>query len=315
MNLSLTLVVPVFNEQESIDPFVNEVQQCLKSLIKNNRLKIIFVDDGSGDLTWMRIIEQCKNTPWISGIRLAFNCGSHVAIRAGLDSVSSDICVCIAVDLEDPVQAIESMMEEIKKGSKIVWGARSNQHRTNFLDIVGSKLYYQGLKIGGMSKVPALGASMIMMTKEVVSIVNSYRDKGLVLEVALSILEVPQTVININRTVRRKGISRWSLSKKAKLFIDGLLGFTMLPSRILTFTGLGLWIFGTLSSCYLIISRLLNLVDVPGWTSIVVIILFLMGLNFLFLGVIAEYLYRILDETRKRPLYHIREVVNSLSVN
>jgi len=306
----LSLVIPVFNEEESLPEFYQRLTE-IRNKLKPLEINAIFVNDGSRDDSLKRLKEIAERDSSVSVVSLSRNFGSHAAIRAGLNYVKTDAAVILSADLQDPLEIIEKLVSAWEKGSDVVWAAREAR-KGPFFPELAARIFYLLMKTFAIHNYPEKGVDFCLIDKKVCRFISSSKEKntnvfGLILWSGFK-----QSFIIYHRGKRKKGVSKWTFGKKLKLLIDSFVSFSSFPLRLATYLG---FIFSGISLFY-IMSLLVNDfkgAPVSGWTSLAVLISSCFALQFFMLGIFGEYLWRTFDETRKRPLYLIDETIDKAS--
>jgi glycosyltransferase involved in cell wall biosynthesis len=271
-------------------------------------LELVFVDDGSGDESLSILRDYQRRHPdVITVLKLTRNFGSMAAIQAGM-SVARGNCVgMIASDLQDPPELFREMLEHWRGGAKAVFAVRADRE-----DGVGQKLfanaYYGLMRRFALPEYPAGGFDFFLVDRQVVRDVNQIREKNTNLMSLIFWLGYRPVLVPYVRRQRTKGTSRWTLAKKVKLFIDSFVAFSYAPIRILSATGLAVATSAFLYGGFVFFAWLFNDIPVRGFAPVVIVLAFTAGIQMTMLGVLGEYLWRTLDETRRRPGYVIDEM-------
>jgi glycosyltransferase involved in cell wall biosynthesis len=308
-NIDITIVIPVFNEGVSVN---NSYELIMEELSEHqDSYELIFVDDGSSDDSFIHLENIANKDCRVKAIKLSSNYGSHMAIRAGL-SFAKGKCACfIACDMQEPPSLIYKMKAELSEYHNIVWAVR-NSRKDNFTTIIFSKLFYWLARKIVTNNIPPSGASMFMVSDKVLNALKMYEERNLTLEGLFATMGFKSTHIYYDRKERLSGKSKWTLSKKIKLFIDFFVAYSNAPIRFVSVMGIIFSILGFIWTFY-IIARQIILGDLaPGWPALISVLLIGFGITNISLGIIAEYLWRTLDETRKRPKFIIEKTVNML---
>jgi dolichol-phosphate mannosyltransferase len=267
----------------------------------------IFVDDGSGDGTWKALQHLKSEYPGkMKIIRLAKNVGSYIAIQAGMKYASGELNVIISADLQDPVSLMKEMVKHTEQGIKLVIGQRVN-NRDPFVARQSSKMFNRLMRKYAISNLPAGGFDYVMFAREVKDAVLQINEKNTNILYLMFHLGFATAFIPYVREERKIGKSRWTLRKKMKLFIDSFIAFSFFPIRVLSVMGI---IFGLLSlvyAVYIVINKLTGQIEIQGWSALMITVLFIGSFQMIGLGILGEYLWRILDEVRNRPQYIVRE--------
>ncbi len=300
-------VTPVFNEADNLAHFEQEVRRVLFAETSVD-WQIIFVDDGSRDASWALICDICQRDPRFRALRLSRNFGSHLAIQAALDAVQADAVCTLAADLQDPVETVLGFVAKWRAGAKIVWGKRRARGDEGWR-VFASNLFSSLIRRHAMPRGSKFTTgSFLLMDREVVEAVRRFPEQNRITFAIVAWTGFPQEVEEYDRAPRLAGKSGWSLGRMFKTMYDAFLGFSPLPAQIIT--GLGLFTFALclLFSLY-VIANWLQGSPVPGWTSIMVMLSFFFGLQFVILGLMGEYLARIHCEVLRRPLYFVSQKV------
>jgi dolichol-phosphate mannosyltransferase len=304
--LDISIIIPVYNDQEVMEELETRLVKVLLSV--SSQYEIVFVDDGSSDCTWEKVALLKEKNDRIVGIKLIRNFGQHNAISAGLDFVSGNIVIIMDSDLQDRPEDIPKLLDALIKNNASMAIARWKSRKDSWLKMTGSKLFYFiSSKLTKLNYQSSLGVFRAVR-KEVVSELKKYPEKTATTLSLLYWIGFDYVTVELERDERFAGESGYSFRKMLKLMLDRVFSFSMFPIRLAIFSGLTISLISFIVVIILIIRRLHGVVA-PGWTSITVLILFLFGLNFLFLGIIGEYLGRIFMESKQRPKYIIKEIL------
>jgi len=303
----ISVIIPVFNEGASVRNASEKVIAELSSLPES--YEIIFVDDGSDDDSFTHLEDLAVKNPVIKAIRLSSNHGSHMAIRAGLSYATGKYACFIACDMQEPPSLIPEMKKKVRDGINIVWAVR-NSRGDSMGTILFAKLFYWLARNIVTKNIPPTGASMFMVSDKVLSVLNKYDERNLTLEGLFATMGFKSDYVYYNREQRKEGKSKWTFSKKMKLFIDFFIAYSNFPIRFVSVTGILFSLCGFAWTIYIIIRQIFVGDLAPGWPALVSILLIGFGITNISLGIIAEYLWRTLDEARKRPKYVVEKAVN-----
>jgi len=302
----LSIISPCYNERQSLRPLYEEIV----SAFQDTELgwEWVVVDDHSSDGSFEAIAELSRQDPRVRGIRLAGNSGSHIAMFCGLDYATGACAAVLTSDLEDPPSVLVELVEKWREGFKVVWASRRERGTSGWLHNATARAYYFILRrVIAIKQMPKNGADFFLIDQAALDIVRAYRDRNISLFALVGWLDFPHATVLFDKRRRRFGAGKWSLARRAKLFIDTVTGFSHFPIRALSLMGTFCAAIGFLSAIYIVADHILNETQ-PGWTSIVVIVLFLGGLQMLMLGILGEYFARMLDEVRPRPRYIIERM-------
>lgn len=304
----VSVLIPFLNESESITTLVSELNEFYKE--NNNKIQeFIFIDDGSTDNSVDLLKSQNSTLPFTI-IKLSKNFGSHAALRAGIRQAKGAYITFIYADLQDPLSLILELKKEIIKGNNIIWGQRKKT-QSGLFSVLYSKLIQRYVN----PKYPSQGFDVVMFDEKVKNELNKHIEANSSIFLQILNFGFKQASIKYEKQERVKGKSKWTLSKKIKLFIDSFVAFSYLPIRLVSISGLIMFLIGTIWALYLI-SRKLMLNDLDsGWPALISILTIGFGITNISLGIIAEYLWRTLDVSRKRPVFIIDEIIELKKTN
>lgn len=303
---SISILIPIFNDYEVLDELNERIMDVLPKLAE--RFEIVFVDDGSSDASWTKISELKKKNKSIVGIKLMRNFGQQNALSAGLDHVQGETVVIMDSDLQDRPEDIPKLIEALKKNDASMAIARWKTRKDGFFKKLFSTLFYKvSQKITKINHQPNLGVFRAIR-REVVEELKKYKEKTSTTLSLLYWIGVDYVTVDLEKDKRFAGKSGYTFRKMLKLTFDRIFSFSMFPIRAAIFIGL---VVSTLSFVFAIvlIIRYFTGNVAPGWTSTIVLVLFLFGVNFIFLGIIGEYLGRIFLESKQRPKYIIKKIL------
>lgn len=301
-----SIVVPIYYNELNIPHTVPRLQ-ALQELLPDFELEFIFVDDGSKDNSLALLLAEREKDQRIKVIKLSKNVGSMLAIQAGLSIATGDCVGIIAADLQDPPELFAEMIVEWQTGKKVVMAVRTDREESASQKFFSNSYYYMMDKFA-IKGYPRGGFDFVLVDKQVVGEINNIREKNTNIMSLIFWLGHDQSMIPYVRKQREHGVSKWTLTKKIKLFIDSFISFSYTPIRFMSLSGMCIAIMGFLYGLFALFNKIFRSVDVEGWTAIIVILTFCLGLIMMMLGVIGEYLWRILDESRKRPGYIVDEI-------
>lgn len=304
----ISVIVPVFFNESNLPLTIPVIQETVSKL-EGMEAELIFVDDGSEDRSYEILLMEAAKDSRIKILRLAKNVGAHTALLAGLDHASGDCITFIMADMQDPPELIIEMVARWRTGSKIVLAERV--HREDpWIDRIFAGLYWRYMHRFASKTIPKGGFDFVLFDRVVADILTSTREKNSHIMMQVLWTGFKPATIPYTRRERKHGKSKWSLSKKLKLFIDSSIAFSAVPIRTMSLLGISTALLGFLYACIVIVERLRSGVPVPGWASLTVIILILGGIQMMLLGVIGEYIWRTYDQTRNRREYIVAERIN-----
>ena len=308
--MNISVVVPCYNEQDNID----ELYIRLINTFNKNKLdldKIILIDDGSNDNTWNKISQlQQLNKKEILGIKFSRNFGHQNAVIAGLTYCKSDFVLIIDADLQDPPEILEDMIIEMKKNkANAVFAKRISRQDTRFKKMTAS-LFYRFFNKFSSTKIPEDVGDFRLMDKKIYNHLINFSEQNPFIRGLVPWTGYKQVPVNYHRNDRTKGKTGYSFFKMLNFTIDGILSFSNLPIKLAYITSI-ISIFLLIVLIFYALLSFFKGSNVPGWTSLMVIILFFNSLNFFILALLGEYIGRIFNETKKRPRYIVSEVLEN----
>lgn len=310
MTRLFSIVVPVYQNEANLSATVPRLL-ALQSLVHNWTIELIFVDDGSRDNSWNLLEEfAIQYGDKIKLVRLTRNFGQTPAIQAGLHHATGDCVGIISADLQEPCEMFVEMLHAWEAGGKFIIGERQTReegwwHRKR------SNIYWNVIRHHAFADFPDMGYDFCLLDRQVVEDINKINEKNSSIFVLIYWFGYRPVRVPIIRKLREKGRSQWSLLKKIRFTIDTLIGFTYLPIRVITLLSLSASVLALLYLIYLSILWASTGNAPLGWTTVVGLLLLIGSLVLFSLGIVSEYLLRILDETRKRPLYVVERIVDS----
>ena len=302
-----SIVVPIYFNELNIPDTVPRLL-ALEEGIGDRRLELVFVDDGSqdGSLAALRAF-QARDPLRIKVVKLTRNFGSMAAIQAGLTVATGDCVGMIAADLQDPPEIFLEMLAHWEKGTKAVFAVRADREESAGQKFF-SNTYYALMRRFALADYPRGGFDFFLIDRQVVDEVNRIREKNTNLMSLIFWLGFAPVAIPYVRRARQKGVSRWTLAKKIKLFIDSFVAFSYAPIRFLSAFGFIVAASAFLYAGWVLYSWAFHHIPVKGYAPIVILLAFTAGIQMVMLGVLGEYLWRTLDESRRRPAFVIDEV-------
>ena len=313
----IDVVIPLLNEEGIVDELVSRLKKATENLAYN--FEFILVDDGSNDSTLTKLISQQSADKRIKLIRLSRNWGQQCAYNAGLDEVSGDAAILMDGDLEDPPELIAQMIQKWEEGYEVVYTVKKSRKR-NFLYTLMFKIFYVLLTFTSGIKIDQNSGMFSLLGAKALSQLKKCKEKNKYYVGLRYLVGFKQTKISYHRSKRFHGKPKQSFKRLFNYALNAFFSFSFFPIRILTFFGFLLLVNLTLFSIILVFANLTNtelwilgpLRDVPGWTSIIIAILFVLAMQTIFIGVLGEYIARIYDEVRNRPYYVVEDVYESV---
>ncbi|QIZ10577.1 glycosyltransferase family 2 protein [Priestia megaterium] len=305
----LTIVVPCFNEEEVLNETSLQLSAVLRELMEESLVsqesKLLFVDDGSKDRTWEIIETESENNLFVTGLKLAGNVGHQNALIAGLETANqqSDCIVSIDADLQDDIKVIRTFVEKYWEGIDIVYGVRDSRDTDTYFKRTTALAFYRFMEKIGI-KLVQNHADFRLMSKRAMDELLKYKETNLFLRGLVPLVGYTSTKVYYDRKERLAGESKYPLKKMLAFAFDGITSFSIAPIRFVTFLGLLAVILSAFAGGYALIQEILGHTE-SGWTSIIISIWFVGGLQLMGIGIIGEYIGKIYREVKLRPRYAI----------
>lgn len=303
---SLTLVVPVYNEESAIGPFLDATATIIARLAPSIRCDILFINDGSRDGTEFAIRSFMQDNPAIRLVNLSRNFGKEAALCAGLEYARGDAVIPVDVDLQDDVGIIPDMVDKWRQGAAIVNARRSDRASDSWAKRTSARAFYRAFNALSDYPMPSDVGDFRLLDRQVVDVLRSMGERVRLNKALFSWVGFKTEEVTFARNARSRGKTTMNYWRLWGMALDGIIGSTTKPLRIWTYLGTGLGLLSFLYAGYIFVSTLLFGVDVPGYASLVLLILTFGGLNLFAIGILGEYIGRILTEVRERPMFVIR---------
>ena len=307
----LSVIIPCYYNEANIPVTVRELVANEANFPPEVSIEYVMVNDGSGDDTLGALRRAQAEYPGrIRIVDLAGNVGSYNAIVAGMAHAAGDCLAVITADLQDPPELLPQMYTHWQQGFKLVIGNRQDREETG-LNALLARLFHWLMQKLALRNIPPGGFDFVFFDRQVATEVLKLHERNT--NVFYLMVWLGFAYVNIPYTRRRRAVgrSRWTLSKKIKLFIDSLMAFSFVPIRAISVLGLGLGAIALLYGLYVVLLKITHPDEPAGWTTLMVVMLVVSAFQMIALGVIGEYVWRGLDAARQRPLYVVREVINS----
>ena len=306
-NPLLSIVVPVFNEEEAVRQFVPAVRQAL-SAMPHVRLEVVFVNDGSRDGTLAALLDIRKAHPAITVIDLSRNFGKEAALTAGLDHCTGDMVAPMDVDLQDPPDMLPSMIEAWGRGFDVVLAKRMSRDTDSRLKRWSAAAFYRLHNRVSEPEIPENVGDFRLIDRAVVDVMKQLRESRRFMKGLFAWAGFPSTTLGYQRPARSAGNTKFNGWKLWNLALEGITSFSTAPLRFWTYLGASVAFLSFAYGTYLLLRTLIFGRDMPGYASIFVAVVFLGGLQLTGIGVIGEYLGRTYLEAKQRPVYIARKV-------
>lgn len=305
----LSIIVPVKDEEEAIGPFVERMRKVIEAMpdpaAKN--FEILFVDDGSSDATLKELQQAYEADSRIRAVSFSRNFGKEAAISAGLDEARGQAVVPIDVDLQDPPEVLGDMLAKWREGYEIVYGVRNDRDTDSLPKRLTADLYYRAHNWLSEDKIPEHAGDFRLLDRKVVDVIRAMPERSRFMKGLFAWAGFRQAAVSYRRQPRQHGQTKFNYWKLWTFALDGITSASTVPLRVWSYLGGIVALLAIIYAIFVTIRTLLFGVQVPGYASLMVAILFLGGLQLLSLGILGEYVGRILVETKHRPLYVIRE--------
>lgn len=311
--VKLVIVVPCYNEEEVLEETTRQLSQVLSRMEEEGKIgegKILYVDDGSKDSTWLLIEQLAETNPCVKALKLAHNVGHQQALWAGLEWVaesSYEVAVSIDADLQDDVDAIAKMVDYYNKGIDIVYGVRKERKTDTFFKKHTAQLFYKLMKTMG-GDIVYNHADFRLMSKRTLKALVSYPERNLFLRGIVPMLGYSSASVYYDRKERFAGESKYPFTKMLNFALDGITSFSVKPLRLITTAGLIFMLVSIIAIIYAL-SAFASGHVFPGWTSLLISIWFIGGAILTAIGIIGEYVGKIYKEVKRRPRYFIEKQV------
>lgn len=308
-SVTLSVVVPVYNEAAGLDA----LHERLTSTLQRAALpyEIVLVDDGSRDGSWERMTELARRDPRLVLVRLSRNFGHQIAITAGLDHARGEAVVVMDADLQDPPEVVPRMIERWRAGYDVVYGRRERRLGEGLFKRGTAAVFYRLVRRLTAVDIPADTGDFRLMSRRAVDALRTLQERNRFVRGMVAWVGFRQTALDYVREARHVGETKYPVRKMVRFAGDAIFSFSHVPLRVATWLGLASSLVAFGYAVYAILARLLGWPTVQGWASLMVAIIFLGGVQLISLGVIGEYIGRIYDEVKARPLYLTQAVVRS----
>ena len=301
----LSVVVPVFNEREVIP----ELYRRICSALDGYDFEFIAVDDRSTDGSWEILTAIAGNDPRVGLLRFSRNFGHQVAITAGLDAARGDAVVMLDADLQDPPELIPTLVQKWQEGFDVVYGVRTERQGESHFKRVTAAAFYKLLRRLSQIDIPEQAGDFRLYSRRAADVLRDMPERARFIRGMSSWIGFPQVGVPYRRDPRYAGETKYPLRKMARFSLDAIISFSTVPLRVMSTLGLGVVALCGVYLAYVLYAKLFTTETVHGFTSVVVLVALLGGIQLLCLGIVGQYVARIFDEAKRRPLYVLDEVV------
>ncbi|MDW7646140.1 MAG: glycosyltransferase family 2 protein [Desulfuromonadales bacterium] len=306
-SFTLSVVVPAYNETAVLPEFHRRLVSTLSSL--GAEWEIVYVNDGSTDKTWETMIRL--EEPRVTAIDLSRNFGKEIAMTAGLDHTCGDAVVVIDADLQDPPELIPELISKWKEGFDVVYARRTTRDGETVLKKITAKLFYRVIQSVCPVKIPSDTGDFRLLSRRAVEALKLLREQHRFMKGLFTWIGYSQVAVSYRRDPRFAGDTKWNYWRLWNFALEGITSFSIGPLKMATYLGLGVAFGAFLYAAFVIYKTLVFGESVKGYPSLMVVVLFLGGVQLISLGVIGEYLGRMFNETKHRPLYLINRMLPS----
>ena len=301
----LSVVIPIYNEEGNIPLLYERLTAVMQGM--GISWEFIFINDGSRDRSIQLLKELAGKDPRVRYIDFSRNFGHQIAVSAGLDHSRGEAVVIMDADLQDPPELLPDMYRKYKEGFEVVYARRRSREGESWFKKTTARLFYRMLSRLSTVEIPLDTGDFRIIDHKVVEVLRNMPEKSKFLRGQISWIGFRQTFLEYDRQERHAGETNYPFKKMLSLALDGITGFSDLPLRFVTYFGLLVTGFAFLGTLYVLYSRFVMRDFVEGWSSLMITVLFIGGVQMIAIGVIGEYLSRIHANVRNRPLYIVRE--------
>lgn len=305
-DVTISVVIPVYNEQETLAALVERLKGVLESM--GDSWEVVFVNDGSVDGSGALLESFHREDPRLKALTLSRNFGHQVAVTCGLDHAIGDAVVVMDGDLQDPPEVVPDLVRTWREGYDVVYAVRK-QRKENVVKVTAYKAFYWLLKKVSYLDIPLDSGDFSLMDRRVVSLLSRMPERNRFVRGLRTWVGLNQIGYEYEREARFAGESKYSLGKLFRLAFDGLISYSFVPLRVVSNLGMLVSLTALAYMIYLVVAQWVGETTIQGWTSTVVIVLFLGGIQLLALGIIGEYIGRIFDEVKQRPQYVVSDAL------
>ncbi|MBF2026601.1 MAG: glycosyltransferase family 2 protein [Oscillatoriales cyanobacterium C42_A2020_001] len=303
-DVELSIIIPMYNEEANIDYLFERLLSILDGM--NTTYEVICVNDGSKDNTLQCLVAYHQRFPTIKVVDLSRNFGKEVALSAGIDHARGCAVIPIDADLQDPPELIVELVDKWKQGYDVVYATRRSRKGESWLKRFTANAFYRTISRISRVPIPRDTGDFRLIDQKVAEALKQLPERTRFMKGLFAWVGYRQTSIYYDRPQRYRGKSTWNYWKLWNFAIDGIASFSLAPLKVWSYIGLALSLLAFLYASFLVIRTLIFGVDVPGYASLMVVLLFLGGIQLITLGVIGEYIGRVYEEVKGRPLYLVK---------
>jgi glycosyltransferase involved in cell wall biosynthesis len=303
--IDLSVIIPIYNEEDNIQLLFDRLTAVMRQM--GVSYEFIFINDGSRDRSLELVKALSEQHQEVKYIDFSRNFGHQIAVTAGLDCVEAKSVVIIDADLQDPPELIPEMHAKLQEGYEVVYARRKTRKGENWFKLTTAKWFYRILARITSVEIPVDTGDFRIISHRIVEVLKQMPEKNKYLRGQISWIGFKQTYIEYERQERHAGKTGYTLRKMLGLALDGITGFSDIPLKIVTWFGILVTVFAFLVAAYVLYSRFVSGDYVQGWSSLMISLLFIGGVQMIAIGIIGEYLSRVNTNVRNRPLYIVRE--------
>ncbi|MBL7915998.1 MAG: glycosyltransferase family 2 protein [Bacteroidia bacterium] len=304
--MDLSIIIPIYNEEGNIDKLFSRLNQVIQKL-NLKEVEYIFINDGSKDRSLELIKTLAKRESSVKYINLSRNFGHQIAVSAGLDNSKGDAVVIIDADLQDPPELIENLYRKLREGNEVVYAKRRSRQGEGAMKKFTAKLFYRILRNVTAINIPVDTGDFRIIDRKIVDVLKNMPEQQKFLRGQISWIGFNQTFVEYDRDERYAGKTGYTYKKMARLALDGITSFSNFPLKFATIAGFVVSGISFFMILYALYSRFISKDYEPGWTSLMLAVLFIGGIQLIGIGIIGEYISRMSANIRNRPLYIIQE--------
>lgn len=309
-SIELSIVTPAFRESANLAALFGALVAVLDA--RAIVWEWIVVDDHSPDDTFAVIESLARKDPRVRGLRLSRNGGSHSAIAVGLSYARGRAAVVLAADLQDPPEVVPALLERWSQGAQVVWATRRSPHGVSAADRYAGRIFHGAMRrLAGFESMPAFGSDCFLLDRVAIDALAGFSERRVNLIALIYWMGFRQAEVAYDKAPRVNGVSGWSFWRKLELVIDSVTAFSVRPIRWMTLTGAVTALAGFIWAGEVMLNAITG-TPPSGWSSLMIAVLLIGGLQMLMMGVLGEYLWRALEETRRRPSALIEAVTGSI---
>ncbi len=303
-DIEISVVVPMYNEESNLASLFSRLQAVLHGV--TDSYEIVCVNDGSSDGTLERLLEISQRDPRVIVVDLARNFGKEIALTAGLDHARGRAVIPIDADLQDPPELIADFVQKWREGYEVVYAQRRTRKGETLVKLASANLFYRTINKMTEIRIPHNTGDYRLLDRRVVEVLRQMPERTRFMKGLFAWVGFRQLAVEFDRDPRLSGQTKWNYIKLWRLALDGITSFTSVPLKIWSYLGGVIALIAFVYMLFLVLRTTIFGVDVPGYASIMVIVLFLGGIQLLGIGILGEYIGRIFDEVKRRPMYVVK---------